>query len=233
MALPLLLGGAALGVLGNIVGAGANKRAAEAQAAAFQRGQDTQMQMFEQGQAATQPYRDVGSQALTEYQQLLTPEGQGAFFEQYQTSPMFQAMQKQAEDANLRAASATGGLRTGQTGVAMASIAPQLAMQGLQQRLGGLQNLYATGAGAAGQTAGLAPQVGSQIANLMSQQGAAQGAADSAYGTAFGQSLGQLGGLGLYAAQGGFDSPPANTAPRGASGALANPVYDPFSQGLA
>ena len=177
MALPLLLGGAALGVLGNLVGAGAQKKAAQAQAQAAQRGQDMQMQMYEQGQAATQPYRDVGAQSLSEYQQLLTPEGQGAFFEQYQASPMFQAMQKQAEDANLRAASATGGLRTGQAGVALSSIAPQLAMQGLQQRLGGLQNLYATGAGAAGQTAGLAPQVGSQIANLMTQQGAAQGAA--------------------------------------------------------
>lgn len=205
MALPLLLGSAALGVLGNLVGAGAQKKAAQEQAQAAQRGQDIQMQMFREGQAATQPYRDVGAEALGQYQQLLTPEGQGAFFDEYQMSPMFQAFQKQAEDAQLRAASATGGLRTGQTGVALSSIAPQLAMQGLQQRLGGLQNLYTTGAGAAGQTAGLAPQTGAQQANLMAQQGAAQGQASAAFPMAFGQSLGQLGGLGMYAAQGGFN----------------------------
>ena len=203
--LPALLGGAAMGAVGNLLGGGARKRAAQAQADALQRGQDMQMQMFREGQAATQPYRQAGADALGQFQGLMSTQGQGDFYNEYMQSPMFQALQGQAEEANLRAASATGGLRTGQTGAALAAIAPQLAMQGYQQRLGGLQSLIGTGAGAAGQTASIAPQVGSQMANMIGQQGAAQGAADTAMQGAFANTLGQLGGLGMYAGQGGFE----------------------------
>jgi len=202
--LPLLLGSAAAGVVGNLIAAQGQKKAAETQAEAIQSGQDIQMQMFQEGQQATQPFREAGTEALGQYQQLLDPQGQADFFANYQRSPMFQALRDQAEQATLRSASATGGLRTGQAGAALSAIAPQLAMQAIQQRMGGLQNIINTGAGAAGQTAGLSPQVGAQQANLMTQQGAAQAAANQAMPQAFGQSLGQLGGLGMYAAQGGF-----------------------------
>lgn len=205
MPLPLaLLGGAALGFAGNLVSGGAQKRGAQVQAEGFRRGQDMQMDMYREGQQATQPYRQAGTQALGQYQNLLTTHGQGDFFNEYQQSPIYQALQQEAEQTAMRNASATGGLRTGQSNVALASIAPQLAMQGLQQRLGGLQNLYSTGANAAGQTASLAPQVGGNIANMMGQEGAATGQGISAMGNAFGNTLGQLGGLGMYAAQGGF-----------------------------
>lgn len=207
MPLPLAAlvgGGAILGGLGNLIAGSGQKKAAQAQAAGIGRGMDAYQDYYQQGQAQLQPYQQAGADALSQYQNLLSTEGQGDFYNQYMQSPMFQAMQSQAEDAALRNASATGGLRTGQSNVALASIAPQLANQAYGQQMAGLQSLYGTGYGAASTGANMAQNTGANMANMYAQQGGFKGQAAAAMPMAFGNTMGQLGGLAMYAGQGGF-----------------------------
>jgi hypothetical protein len=163
----------------------------------------TQQQMFEQGQAATAPYRQAGEDALTQMQGLMTPEGAGRFAQQYTQSPIYKALQEQAEQATLRGASATGGLRTGGANVALSSIAPQLINQAYGHRMQGLQGLTAQGASAAGQTAGIAPNVGTNIGSTQYQGGVAaagpQFEADTAMSGFLGDAISTIGGVGADA----------------------------------
>lgn len=202
--LGLLAGGAVLGGIGNLISGSADKRAAEATAAGYGQAGQTLQDLYQQGQDATQVYREGGEEAFAQAQQLQTPEGKAAFYAQYGGSPEGQFAAQQAEESILRNASATGGLRTGQTNVALSTVMPQLANQAYGQRFQGLQSLYQPGFQAATQTAGLAPQVGQQIGQFGVGQAGAQGVADSAMGNAWGNTIGQFGGLLSYAGQGGI-----------------------------
>jgi hypothetical protein len=145
------------------------------------------MQMFERGQAATQPFREAGIRGMQGMESLMSPEGQAEFMQSYQQSPMFQQMMDQGSENILKQASATGGLRTGQSNVAMGSLAPQLMMNALSNQFGQYQSLAQPGAQMASQTAGLAPQVGQSI-------GGYQAAGTSGMANIAGQAVGELGG---------------------------------------
>lgn len=218
--LGLLAGGAALGGIGNLISGGAAKKNAQAQAQGYAQGAQTLQDMYQEGQQATQPYREGGEQAFAQAQQLQSPEGRAQFLSQYGNSAEGQYNAEQAEQAMLRNASATGGLRTGQANVALGAIQPQLANQAYNQQFQGLQSLYQPGFQASMQTAGLAPQVGQQTGQFQVGGGQAQGSADSAMGNAWGNTLGQFGGLLSYGGQGGFagGGGGGGTAPAAATG---------------
>jgi len=205
MGIEVMLGGLALGAVGNAIKSGGEKRAAQRQADSIQNASDqsaaTQQQMYEQGQQATQPYAQAGTEALSQMQGLTTPEGQADFYNQYTQGPQYQQMQQQAEQSTLRNASATGGLRTGQSNVALASIAPQLMNNAYSQQMQGLQGLASQGAGIAGQAAGLATNVGTNVGGTQYQGGvnasAPQYQANTATSNMLGNTMGQLGGFAL------------------------------------
>ncbi len=149
--LAALIGGAALGGLGNIVSAGAQKQGYEA--------------------------------ALGQYEplmELMSPEGRAKFLADYAASEEGQLAAAQGQEAVLKGASATGGLRTGQTNVALQEVMPQLGLQALNQRMAGLSSTVP------------------QLAQLESGRA-------STMGQALGNTMGQIGGLGIYGAQGGFE----------------------------
>lgn len=197
----LLVGG---GLIGSYVSSKGKKKAAQQQANAIKTAAETsaatQQNMFEQGQQATAPYREAGAQAMQGFQNMLTPEGQAQFANQYTQGPMFEMMRDQAEQATARSASATGGLRTGAANVALSSIAPQLINQAYGQQMQGLQGLMSQGASAAGQTAGIAPNVGANIGSTQYQGGVAasqpQYQANTAMTDYYGNAVQSLGGLG-------------------------------------
>ena len=197
----LLVGG---GLIGNYISSQGAKKAAQAQANQIQGAADqsaaTQQNLYNQGQQATQPYAQAGTQALGQFQNLLTPQGQADFSQQYTQGPQYQQLQQQAEEATLRGASATGGLRTGQSNVALSSIAPQLINQAYGQQLQGLQGLMGQGAGFAGQTAGLATGVGTNVGNTQYQGGVSatvpQYQANTAMTDFWGNAIGSVGGAG-------------------------------------
>lgn len=197
----LLLAG---GLVGNYIKNKGAQKAAAAQAAginqATQQSAQTQQQMFQEGQQATQGYRQRGEEAGQQFQGLLTNQGQADFATGYMQGPMYQMLEDRAIQNNLKAASATGGLRTGQSGVALSTIAPELIQREYVNRLQGLNTLQGYGANAAGQTASLSTGVGTNIGNTQYQGGVAstvpQYNADTAMTNFYGDAVSTLGGFG-------------------------------------
>lgn len=149
------------------------------------------------------------------------PDAQRAALAAVQASPELAALTQQGESAILGNASATGGLRGGNTQAALAQFRPQLLSQLINQqyaRLGGLSNLgmsgtnlaasgaLQTGQGIAGNAlqtgitgAGLAANTGGNIAQLLQQEGAATAGGQIAKGNqaanAFNTAAGLFGGF--------------------------------------
>jgi hypothetical protein len=189
---------------GAIEGQESASQAANIQSASAQGGIDEQRRQFDAIQKLLQPYSQAGQGALGQQQALLglsgAPAQQGAI-SALQGSPQYTAMLQQGENAMLQNASATGGLRGGNTQAALAQFRPALLAQTIQDqyaRLGGLTSLGQNAAAGVG-NAGM--QTGANVANLMGQQGAAQ-----AGGVLAQNQLGNAvqGGFGLLQSMGGF-----------------------------
>jgi len=199
------------------------KKAAGAQIAAADKGIAEQQRQFERVQKLLEPYVGAGKTALSQQMALggmSGPEEQQAAIAAIEGGQEFEALTRQGEEAILQNASATGGLRGGNTQGALAQFRPQVLSSLINQqytRLGGLTTLgqnAAVGVGNAGM------QTGQNISNLYGQQGAAVSGAAMAQGNAFGNVLGGLGTLaGRGMAYEGF-------TPQGAT----NPLT--FSQGM-
>lgn len=92
-------------------------------------------------------YAGAGQDALNAQLALtgaLGPDAQREAVAALESSPMFQSLAAQGEQAILQNASATGGLRGGNTQGALAQFRPQLLNQTIQERfanLGGISNL--------------------------------------------------------------------------------------------
>jgi hypothetical protein len=135
---------------------------------------------------------------------LNSPEAQQAQYNQVLNSPAYQEMVRQGESALLQNASATGGLRGGNTQAALAQFRPQMMNSLMDQRysrLGGLSavgtegmtNLATLGqASAAGQAAS-GIQTGANVANLMGNQASAMSNAQMARQGAMGSGLDRYG----------------------------------------
>lgn len=197
-------------VIGGITGANqaadAAKDASQTQAQAAQLGIDEQKRQFDALQAVLAPYVNAGTGSLSAQQNLLGLNGASAqqdAISGIKASPQYQALAQAGQDSILQNASATGGLRGGNTQAALGQFQPQLLSQLIQQQysnLGGLTSLGQNSAAGVG-NAGL--QTGSNVAQLLQQQGAATAGGQIAQGNSarngFGSAL-QLGalGYGLY-----------------------------------
>jgi hypothetical protein len=179
--------------------AGAQRSASES-AIAEQRRQQAEMERL------LAPYMQAGQGALGAQQALLGlggPEAQQAAIAQLEASPQFQAMVQQGESAILQNASATGGLRGGNTQAALAQFRPQMLSQLIQQQmaqLGGLAGMgqqSALGAAGYGQqgTQGVMGQLGA-IGQAQAGSALAQGQGMANMFGGIGGALGTLGGLG-------------------------------------
>jgi len=144
-------------------------------------------------QKALAPYQAAGTGSLGAQQDILGVNGaakQQAAIDAIKASPAFTSLQQQGEQRILANASATGGLRGGNTQAALAQFSPALLSQLIDQqysRLGGLTTLGANAAAG----------VGTAQANAQTQIGAAQAGQALANGTAlqnvFGAGFGALG----------------------------------------
>lgn len=177
--------------------ASAAKKAASTQAESAQQGIDEQRRQFDLTQKLLGPYAQAGEGALSAQQALIGlagPEAQAEAIRNIEMSPQFTSMVAQGENALLQNASATGGLRGGNTQAALAQFRPNLLSGLIQQQyenLGGLTTLgqnSAAGVGAAGR------QTGTNVANLLTEQGANIAGGQIAAGQSY---LPQALGLGL------------------------------------
>lgn len=127
------------------------------------------------------PYKESGLSALDQYRTLIGLGGADAQNQAIQAltqSPLYQQQLQQAEGSLLQNASATGGLRTGNTQANLASLAPQLLNQQYLQQVGLMGGMQEQGANIIG-----------NLANIRTGQAAATGQAYANQGTALGQSI--------------------------------------------
>lgn len=197
-----VIGGIVAGV-GAIGGAalqsGAASRASRAQTAAADRQIAAQQAEQAQQRADFAPFREAGTAALGRFNTLAGLSGadeQAAAIEGLRTNPLFQSLFRQGNEAILQNASATGGLRGGNTQRSLADFGADTLARVYQQELGNLGGLINVGSSAVANNASLSQ-------SNVNQQGAAMGAAGDAIAS---NSLAQggiwsnaLGGIGQIA----------------------------------
>jgi hypothetical protein len=108
----------------------------------------------QQAQAGLDPYAQAGTNSLAMQQALagsLGPEAQAKAYEALRGGPAYAQMMEAASGGILQNASATGGLRGGNTQAALGQLGPEILQQLIQQQYGQLAGLSQQGAGAAGQ----------------------------------------------------------------------------------
>jgi len=215
MGIELALAGASL--VGGIYSADqqrkAGNRAADAQTAAAQAGIDEQRRQFDALQKLLAPYVDAGTGALGGQMDLLGRNGndaQAAAIKALQESPQFTALTQQGEEAILQNASATGGLRGGNTQAALAQYRPAVLAQLIEQQYGRLGSIAEMGGNAAAGVGNAGQRTGSAVSALLAEQGAARagaalsaGAANKGYVNAISGALGGYSGLGGFSRAGG------------------------------
>lgn len=207
IATAVVVGSVATGVMSSKAQKKAANAAAGAQMEASEMGVEEQRRQFDAVQKLLKPYADAGLSGLSGQQDLLGINGmsaQQAAIGNINNSAEMQTYLQQGENAILQNASATGGLRGGNTQAALAQFRPQLLNQLINQRYQNLAGMTSLGQNAAAGTGNAGMQSASNISNLYQQSGAAQAGAALAHGQAnanmwnsVGSTIGTLGGMKL------------------------------------
>ena len=159
---------------------------------------EEQKRQFDAIQKLLAPYNQAGTQGLSAQQDLLGLNGAGqqtAAYDAIANSPAMAAYAQQGENALLQNASATGGLRGGNTQGALAQYRPQLLNQMINQQYANLGGMASIGQNAAAQTGNAGMQTGMNVSNLLQNTGSAQAAAAMAQGKADANQWGAVGGI--------------------------------------
>lgn len=188
----------------------ASKSAASASDRATQMSVEEQRRQFDAIQKLLKPYVTAGTGALSAQQNLI---GLGGASKQQQAikaleqSPQMQALVQQGENAILQNASATGGLRGGNTQAALAQFRPNVLSQLIESQFSKLGGLTSIGQNAAAMTGNAGMNSANQISNLFQQNGAVQANAAIARGQANANAWNILPqAVGTFAGLGGFGS---------------------------
>lgn len=196
------------GVIGGIKAKKYSKKAAAAQIAAAEKGIGEVNTQFGQTQGLYNPWINQGTGALGQYGNLVGTggaEAQQAAIDQLQQSPFYQSLYRTGEEALLQNASATGGLRGGNTQRSLADFGADTLAQTIQMQLGNLSPLMELGMGGTNQLAGYGAQKASDISNLYLGQGQAKAADYSRRGAltqGIWQGIGTMGDQAASAAMG-------------------------------
>lgn len=193
--------GKAIGkVVGGITGASdsadAAVSAAGIQAASSQQAVVEQRRQFDEIVKLMEPFVTLGTEAFEAQGDLLGlgEEGsQQAAIDALMAGPEYQTLLKEGEQAILQNASATGGLRGGNTQSALMEFRPNLLSNVINQRYSRLGGLSQLGQASAGMQASAGQAAASNVGNLLQQQGAALAGGELAAGNltrnAFGDML--------------------------------------------
>lgn len=197
------------GVMSSDAQADAADSAANAQTNASNASIAEQRYQFDQLQKLLKPYSDAGLKSLSAQQDLIGLNGNDAqqkALDALQNSSQFNGLVKQGENAILQNASATGGLRGGNTEAALAQFRPQMLSQLINDQYTKLGGITSLGQNAAAGQGNAGMQSANAISNLLQQSGAAQAGAALAAGKAQAQTWNTLGNsVGMYyGLSGGF-----------------------------
>ena len=190
---------AGAGIVGGLISSNSQKKAAKsaanAQTAASNASIAEQRRQFDLSQQLVQPYVKAGVGALGQQQNLMGLNGFGAqqtAINNLQNSPFLQSMYKQAENALLQNASATGGLRGGNIQGALADNRMNMLNTAYTNQMQNLGNLVTLGQNSATNTGTNAMAMANNISNLNTNIGQAQAGYALARGQANQNMLGTL-----------------------------------------
>lgn len=126
-------------------------------------------------------------------------QAQQSAIDQLKDSPLYQSLFNNGKDAILANASATGGLRGGNTNTSLANFGRDTLASVIQQQVSNLSGVSNAGEGAAAQTGQFGAGAANSIQQALTQQGQAQAGAATATGAAnasmWNTIAGQIGGL--------------------------------------
>lgn len=198
------------GITGSKQQGKAAERAAQIQAGASDQAIAEQRRQFDTLIELMSPYVTSGNQAIGQQGALIGLGGQQAqqdAISQLEQSPMFTSLLRQGENAMLQNASATGGLRGGNTQSALMQFRPDLLAQVINDQYSKLGGLTQIGQASAAGQASAGMQNASNIGALLADRGAALAGGQLAKGSVarntFGDVLGLL-NVGAKAASAGM-----------------------------
>jgi hypothetical protein len=165
-------------LVGSLFGGGAQKKASkQAEAAQLQYLQDAlgeQRRQYDTTRADYQPYLETGKDALGGARGLVGLDGadaQGSAIAALKDSPLFKSMFNTGEEALLQNASATGGIRGGNTQRGLADFGSDTLARVIEEQYGKLAGLAGLGIGATGGAAQAGQTSTQNITNILGQQG--------------------------------------------------------------
>lgn len=203
--MPAAWAGVGLAAAGGIASANASGKAADAAAGGDKQAMLLQMQTAARLDEMLKPYRKAATKGLNGQLDLLGLNGndaQGAAIAALEGSPQFTSLVKSGENALLQNASATGGLRGGNTSAALAQFRPQMLSQIIESQYGKLAGLSALGENAAAQTGNNMQNSTNNISSLLQHSALIQGQGIQAQGQGYADMLGGVAkGIGMQ--QGG------------------------------
>jgi len=182
---------AAASIGGSALAASSQKKAAN-KAAAVQQASDAQAiaeqrRQYDQTRTDLSPFMQAGQAALGGQGDLLGLNGSGAqqsSIEALKASPLYQSLFGNGQDALLANASATGGLRGGNTQGALANFGRDTLAGVIQSQLSNLGGVSQQGQNAAAQVGSFGANSANSITGLLQSQGQAQAGAALAGGAA-------------------------------------------------
>jgi hypothetical protein len=168
-------------VLGTVLGAQANKKAikkgSQAQIAALQSAIDESTRQFNTTRSDFAPYTQAGAGAIGQMGDIAGLHGdpaQASVLDQLRNSPFFQSLFRTGEEAVLQNASATGGLRGGNTQRSLADFGADTFAKTIQQQLANLGGIAGLGSGMASNLGQLGAANSASVGQLMVGQGNAR-----------------------------------------------------------
>lgn len=163
----------------------AAKKAAKDQNLALDKAIVEQRRQFDITNANFAPYRDIGAKGVGGLGDLIGTNGgdkQNSAIEALKNSPFFKQLFSAGEEALLQNASATGGVRGGNTQRSLADFGENTLMQTIQQQLASLGGLAGLGVNATNATAGFGARASDNISNSLTDQGKNLASKDLAIG---------------------------------------------------
>lgn len=194
--------GAAGAIGGGLLASSGAHKAANIQSAADQQAIAEQQRQFNVTDQELSPFRTAGVSDLTGYQNLLGANGaapSAAAIQALQASPYYQSLYRNGQEAVLQNASATGGLRGGNTQRGLADFGSDTLAQTIQNQLGYLGAGAQLGLGATNSTGAFGASAANNIAGLTVNSGQSQSDAALAQAGAISGIFKNLGSLGAAA----------------------------------
>jgi hypothetical protein len=208
-------------IVGGVMSSRAQKSAAKtasgAQTRAAEQSIAEQRRQFDAVQQLMAPYVQSGTTALSRYNALTGLSGEEAqqtLINQITSGAEYGSLVRQGEEAILQSASATGGLRGGNTQSALARFRPEILSSLIRDEYSRLGGMVSMGQNAAAGVGNAGMQTGQNISNQYGQIGQAQAGAALARGQATANMWGNIAGsVGLTAGLGGFGGVPGTPTP--------------------